>query len=110
MGNSWFLHDLAVVSSVQGDHKQAKRLFEESLVLNWELVIKLTIVDCLAGLVCLAVERREALRAARLWAVAEALREATGYPQDPVSHAEVEPYPTSARSRPGEAAWEEALA
>ena len=47
-------------------------------------------------------------RAARLWGAAEALHEATGYPKDPISHAEMEPYLASGRSQIHEVVWEKA--
>jgi DNA-binding NarL/FixJ family response regulator len=50
------------------------------------------------------------LRAAKLFGAAEALMEATGYRFGTLESDMVEPYRTSARSRLGEAGWDEALA
>src|SRR5215217_7198462 len=52
----------------------------------------------------------EATRAAHLWGVAEAAREATHIALPPGDRELHEPYLAAARSRLGERAWEEALA
>ena len=57
---------------------------------------------------CLAGAQGDAVRAAQLCGAAEALHEATGYPRDPTSYAEMEPYLASGRSQIHEAVWEEA--
>jgi len=59
-------------------------------------------------LACTAGTRGEAERAARLFGVAEALRESAGYRQGPRESAIREPYLTAARASIEKTAWEEA--
>jgi DNA-binding CsgD family transcriptional regulator len=92
-----------------GEPQRAKAQFEESFTLSKELGDKATIVASLEGLACVAGANGEALRAARLFGAAEALMEATSYGYSPQESAMVEPYRARARSRLGEAGWEEAL-
>jgi DNA-binding CsgD family transcriptional regulator len=89
--------------------ERAKAQFEENLTLSKELDDKATITTSLAGLACVAGANGEALRAVRLFGAAEALMEATGYLFGAQESAMVEPYRASARSRLGEAGWDEAL-
>jgi len=61
------------------------------------------------GLACAAGTGAEAERAARLFGIAQAVREGVGSRQDPKEQALREPYLASARSRLAEAAWEKAF-
>jgi predicted ATPase/DNA-binding CsgD family transcriptional regulator len=95
-----------------GEPQRAKAQFEKSLTLSKELGDKATIKTSLDGLACVAGANGEALRAAKLFGAAEALieAEATGFGLLPLESAMLEPYRASARSRLGEAGWDEALA
>jgi DNA-binding CsgD family transcriptional regulator len=66
--------------------------------------------ESLEGLACYAASGEEVQRAARLFGVAQALREALGYQQSPKERSLREPYLAVARSRLGEAAWDTAFA
>jgi DNA-binding CsgD family transcriptional regulator/tetratricopeptide (TPR) repeat protein len=93
-----------------GEPQRAKARFEKSLTLSKELGDRATITTSLEGLACVAGANGEALRAARIFGAAEALMEATGFGFLPQENAMVEPYRARARSRLGEAGWDEALA
>jgi len=95
---------------LRGDYERAKVLYEESLVLCAELGEKVSASESLEGMACLSAAEGEAERAAKLFGAAEALREAVAYRHTPEEDALREPYLATARSRLGEAAWEEALA
>ena len=68
------------------------------------------VIEALEGMASLAVALGKASRAARLWGAAEAARGVTGIALSPGERALHEPYLAAARSRLGEADWEEALA
>ncbi len=70
----------------RGDEPQAHVLQRESLAIRRELGDKRGIAECLEGLAAVACARREPSRAARLFAAADALREAIGAPLPPVDH------------------------
>jgi non-specific serine/threonine protein kinase len=99
---------------LQGNYERARTLYEESLTLCQELNDKLTSSENLDGLACVAGAQGEVARAGRLFGAAEALREAVHKAVAFQHQLEVdtwrEPYLASARSRLGEAAWEEVLA
>ena len=103
------LEILADAALKQGDHARAERLFEESLRLAHELKDKLFIAQSLEGLAESAEAKAEDARAARLWGAAEALRESIRIFLSPLERTYVEPRLTAARSRLGEATWEEAF-
>jgi hypothetical protein len=90
------------------DTHKGRDLYKQSLALAWETGMYTIVLDDLVGFACLAGAQGDAVRAAQLCGAAEALYEATGYPQDPISHAEMEPYLASGRSKIHEAVWEEA--
>jgi ATP/maltotriose-dependent transcriptional regulator MalT len=104
------VNNLSWATLLGGEPQRAKAQFEEDLTLSKELDDKATIVTSLEGLACVAGANGEALRAARLFGAAEALMEATGFRGVPQESAMLEPYRASARSRLGEAGWDEALA
>ncbi len=104
------LDTLSWATLLGGEPQRAKAKFEEDLTLSKELDDKATITTSLEGLACVAGANGEALRAAKLFGAAEALMEATGYGFSPQESTMVEPYRASARSRLGEAGWDEALA
>jgi DNA-binding CsgD family transcriptional regulator len=71
---------------------------------------KIIAPESLEGLACIAASEGEVERAAKLFAAAQALREAVGYRHAPEEEALREPYLATTRSQVGEVAWEEALA
>jgi predicted ATPase/DNA-binding CsgD family transcriptional regulator len=104
------LENLGWVTLLGGEPERAEVQFEETLTLSKELDDKATITMSLEGLACVAGANGEALRAAKLFGTAEALMGATGYRLSPQESAMLEPYRAGARSRLGEAGWDEALA
>jgi predicted ATPase/DNA-binding CsgD family transcriptional regulator len=109
-GLEWALDNLGWAALLQADHERAKTSYEESLTLCKELGDKWTASESLEGLACVAGARGEPKRAARLFGVAEALREAVGYQHTTEENALREPYLRVARSWLDEASWEEAFA
>jgi DNA-binding CsgD family transcriptional regulator len=104
------LDTLCWATLLGGEPERAEAQFEETLTLSKELDDKATITTSLEGLACVAGANGEALRAAKLFGAAEALMGATGSLLSPQESAMLEPYRASARSRLGEAGWDEALA
>jgi ATP/maltotriose-dependent transcriptional regulator MalT len=104
------IDNLSWATLLGGEPQRAKAQFEEDLTLSKELGDRATITTSLEGLACVAGANGEALRAAKLFGAAKALMEATGYRFGTLESDMVEPYRTSARSRLGEAGWDEALA
>jgi predicted ATPase/DNA-binding SARP family transcriptional activator/DNA-binding CsgD family transcriptional regulator len=102
--------NLGLAALGQGEHERAAASFEEALAIAQKVGVKASVINALEGMASLAVAVEEATRAAHLWGAAEAAREATGIALPPGDRALHEPYLASARSRLGEAAWEEALA
>jgi non-specific serine/threonine protein kinase len=102
--------NLGWAALLQDDHERARTSYEESLTLCKELGDKWIASESLGGLACVAGARGEAERAARLFGVAEALREAVGYQHTTEERALREPYLRAARSQLDEASWEEAFA
>jgi DNA-binding CsgD family transcriptional regulator len=94
----------------QGYHERADTCFKEALVLSQQAGTKPSVINTLEGMAGLAGAVREDIRAARLWGAAEAAREVTGVALPPPERSLHETYLASARSRLGQAAWEEALA
>ncbi len=104
------LDTLGWATLLGGEPQRAKAQFDENLALSKQLDDKATITTSLEGLACVAGANGEALRAAKLFGAAETLMEATGYRLAPQEWAMLDPYRASARSRLGEAGWDEALA
>jgi predicted ATPase/class 3 adenylate cyclase len=102
------LNNLGWIAFLRNDLGRAVDLYKQSLALAWETGMYTVVLDDLAGFACLAGAQGDAVRAAQLCGAAEALHEATGYPQDPISHAEMEPYLASGRSQIDEAVWAKA--
>jgi ATP/maltotriose-dependent transcriptional regulator MalT len=74
------LTSLGRIARDRGDYGRAATLFAESLNLHWDDGDKVRIAGCLNGLAIVAALSRQPERAARLFAAAEALREAIGAP------------------------------
>jgi non-specific serine/threonine protein kinase len=104
------LNSLGTVAAQQGDNERARRFFEEALLMCQDMGRKPQVIDILEGMASLAEALGDATRAGHLWGAAETAREVTGIPLTPGERALHEPYLASARSRLGEAAWEDALA
>jgi predicted ATPase/DNA-binding SARP family transcriptional activator/DNA-binding CsgD family transcriptional regulator len=109
-GLKYVLYILGWAALLREDHEQAKALLEENLVLCKDIGAKVIASLSVEGLACSAASRGEAQRAARLFGVAQALREAVDYQQPPRERALGEPYLDAARSRLSEAEWEVAFA
>jgi tetratricopeptide (TPR) repeat protein len=92
-----------------GEYERAAASFEGTLVMSQHAGRKLQVIDTLEGKASLAGAWGEDTRAAHLWGAAEAAREVTGIALSAGERALHEPYLAAARSRLGEAAWEEAL-
>jgi predicted ATPase/DNA-binding CsgD family transcriptional regulator len=102
------LNYLGWVALLSGDLERAEALHKESLVLSKELGGSLSPFLILEGLACDAEAEGEALRAARLFGAAEAMREAMGLTLEPAMRPLEEPYLLGARSQLEEGAWREA--
>jgi non-specific serine/threonine protein kinase len=74
------LHNLGYLSLRRGDVRSARRLFRESLALFRNQADRRGIADCITGLGCVLVSMRQPEQAARLFGLAETLRETTGSP------------------------------
>ena len=109
-GLEYVLDNLGWAALLQGDHERAKTSYEENLALCKELGDKTGVADSLEGLACVAGTDGEAERAAKLFGVADVLRETVGYKHSPEEDAWREPYRATARLLLGEDSWEEALA
>jgi hypothetical protein len=102
------LQNLGWIAFLRNDLGKAVDLYKQSLALVWDTGLYALVLDDLVGFACLAGAQGDAVRAAQLCGAAEALHKATGYPKDPILHAEMEPYLASGRSKIHEAVWEEA--
>jgi DNA-binding CsgD family transcriptional regulator len=102
------LNYLGWVALLSGDLERAEALHKESLVLSKELGGSLSPFLIVEGLACDAEAEGEALRAARLFGAAEALREAMGLTLEPAMRPLEEPYLLGARSKLEEGAWAKA--
>jgi predicted ATPase/DNA-binding SARP family transcriptional activator/DNA-binding CsgD family transcriptional regulator len=99
---------------LRGDPEKASPFYEESLRVSKVLGDRACASESLDGLACVAAATGEAARAGRLFGAAEAMREALSeavvFQHTPEEAAWREPHRVRARSRVGEATWEEALA
>jgi predicted ATPase/DNA-binding SARP family transcriptional activator/DNA-binding CsgD family transcriptional regulator len=99
---------------LRGDPEKASPFYEESLRVSKVLGDRACASESLDGLACVAAATGEAARAGRLFGAAEAMREvlseAVVFGHTPEEAAWREPHRVRARSRVGEAKWEEALA
>ncbi len=93
-----------------GDHQRTRTLCEEGLKLSRQMkTMHLTAAYLHVG-ASLAGSEGWAVRAARLWGMAESLREAIGTVLSPFERHLYEPYMDAARARLDESAWETAWA
>ena len=82
-GNATSLGNLANVAFEQGDYPAARTLAEESPAIRRGLSDRQKIADSLEGLAAVVAALGSSLRAARIWGVAQRLREEVGSPTSP---------------------------
>jgi predicted ATPase/class 3 adenylate cyclase len=92
----------------KGDHARAAGLFRQSLSQFRELNNPVDIAECLEGFAGVAGARGEGERAARLYGVADSLRESLGAPLLPGDRPRHERHLSLARSLVDGAAWKQA--
>jgi predicted ATPase/class 3 adenylate cyclase len=101
---------LGKVEAARGDLAFARTLYEESLTMARELGQRELIATGLEGLARAIAAQGDPAQAARLWGMAEALREAIGAPLHPVERADYEPAVAAVRGHLGEEAFVSAWA
>jgi non-specific serine/threonine protein kinase len=102
------LCNLGWITLLQDDLGKAAELYRESLSLAWNIGMNPTVQSALEGFACVAGEKGDAERAARLWGAAQTLHETKGIPRDLDFLAEADARISAVRLRMGEEAWEEA--
>jgi predicted ATPase/DNA-binding CsgD family transcriptional regulator len=100
----------ALAYSGLGDHQRANTLCTEGLVGSQRHKVLHQVGHHLHVAAVLAGSQGHAVRSARVWGAAEALREAIGAGLVPVERYYYEPYITAARSQVDEASWTTAWA
>ena len=99
------------VEALEGDYAEARAFYEESLAIEREVGDNLSIAFYLEGLADVVAVQGDPKWAARLWGVAEALREAMGTPLPPVDRTAYERAVAAVHTQLGEktfaAAWAE---
>jgi hypothetical protein len=93
------------VALYQGRYEWASERYIESLNMFQDLGHKQGIVECLEGLAGVAARQGRPERAARLWGVAEALRETMGAPLSPADRPGYERMVADARGQLDQTAW-----
>jgi predicted ATPase/DNA-binding XRE family transcriptional regulator len=96
---------LGRIARIQADYGRAAALYDESLLLHRELGDRLGISQDLEGMAAVRAACGQPEPAVRLWAAAEALREAIGAPPKDVERARYEPLVANAREALGEEAF-----
>jgi predicted ATPase len=99
------LVNLGSVALYQGRYEWASERYIESLNMFQDLGHKQGIVECLEGLAGVAARQGRPERAARLWGVAEALRETMGAPLSPADRPGYERMVADARGQLDQTAW-----
>jgi predicted ATPase len=105
-GISMMLNNLGEVTLNQGDTTQSFTFYTESLALCRELHDKEGAAYCLEGLASIATARGQVERAARLWGIAEMLRQVIGSPLMPADRARYDRLVADARAQADPAAWQ----
>jgi predicted ATPase/class 3 adenylate cyclase len=100
--------NLGWVSLGQGDHAEAAVLFKEALAFFREVGDQVNIAEVLEGFAGVAGAQGEGERAARLYGIADSLRETIGAPLLPGDRPRYERQLKAARSLVDEAVWEAA--
>ena len=96
---------LGKVEAARGDLTFARTLYEESLTMARELGQRELLATGLEGLALAIAAQGDPAQAARLWGMAEALREALGAPLHPVEQADYDPAVAAVREQLGEGAF-----
>jgi len=109
-GTSEALLILARVTASQGELAEAHAYYQESLALLQEIEAKNLIASALDGEGAVLAAQGEPEWAARLWGLAQEIRETIGAPLPPVYREEYERALASARSQLGEEVFASALA
>jgi non-specific serine/threonine protein kinase len=106
------LTNLGLIVAALGHHTRATTLLRELMHLSQETADRFANQYAFFGLACVADSEGRTLRAARLWGVSEAIREAAGFrlPHAALSVMEYESRLAAVRARLGEATFEEAWA
>jgi predicted ATPase/class 3 adenylate cyclase len=102
---AWALSHLARVVAFEGDYARARALYEQSLAIVKQVSNKFWTPFYLEGLAEVVAVQGELLWAARLWGVAEALRDALGTPIPPAFRADYECSVATAGTQLGEQAF-----
>jgi len=111
LGTAHTLYTLGRVAQAEQDASSARALLVESMELFHELGDRWGIAACLEALaVTHAGQRRAAVRAARFWGAAEALRETIGAPLTPVDRRAHERHQSAIRAETRPERWAEAWA
>jgi predicted ATPase/DNA-binding CsgD family transcriptional regulator len=100
----------ALASLSRGDHRRTRTLCEEGFELSRRMKARNLTAIHLHISAALAGSQGRAVRSARLWGAAEALRRAIGTVLSPFECSYYEPYITATRSLLDEATWETAWA
>ena len=114
LGVAYALSNLGNVVYDQGEYASAATIYRESLELKRDLGDR-TIAFTLEGMAKLRMAAKEPLYAARLWGIAERLREENSYPMEQTSRPEYELQVAAAHAAVGnpaafDAAWAEGRA
>jgi predicted ATPase/class 3 adenylate cyclase len=96
---------LGKVEAARGDLTFARTFYEESLIMARELGQRELIAIGLEGHAHALAAQDDPVQAARLWGMAEALREALGAPLHPVERADYDPAVAAVRDQLGEATF-----
>jgi predicted ATPase/class 3 adenylate cyclase len=107
-GIAMMLNNLGEVTLNQGDTPQSYGFYIESLALCRELQDKEGAAYCLEGLAAVAAARRQIERAARLWGVADTLREIVGSPLPPADRVRYDRLVAHAHALADRATWQAA--
>jgi hypothetical protein len=113
-GVAFWLTNLGWLALSQNDYERANTAFEKSLVILQDVGEKFSIAICMEGLATIAgLQERNTTgirRAARLWGVAEIIRETIGAPLTSDERTQYEQAVTTARTQLDDAAWAAAWA
>jgi predicted ATPase/DNA-binding CsgD family transcriptional regulator len=110
VGVTWNLHNLGHVAQHHGEHARATGLFKESLSLRQQEGEKEGVAEALAGLAGVAAATQQPERAARLFGVAEKVRDAIHRDIRRQNREPYDLYLPLARAQLGEAAFTKAWA
>jgi tetratricopeptide (TPR) repeat protein len=101
-GTTVSLYALAQVATAQGDYASSQALYQEGIEVARKAGDRRTVAFGLEGLASVVAVQGELAWAARLWGVAEALRETTGAPLPPIERVPYERAVAAACAQLGE--------